>query len=100
MPLEAVGVLGCVGGSSTPTWCNTGLTGMMVYSAGGRYVRQLCLGIELVLVLTGGVEISTCPCLVKRVHAVPLVGMEGVFRVVIQGLTQMDSSSLSGGDSF
>ena len=74
MPLGAVGVFGCVGGCSTVTWCNTGLTGMTVYSFEGRYVWQLWLKSGFGMVLTGRVEMGTCCSLVRRVHAAPWMG--------------------------
>ena len=83
MHLGTVGMFGCVGGSSTATWCNTELTGMSMYSVGGRTMWQLWLENWFGLVLVGRVETGTCLSLVTRVHATPLGGMTGVCKVVI-----------------
>ena len=82
-------MFGCVGGSSTATRCNTGLTGMTVYSVEGWYMWQLWLENSFGVIMTGGVERSTCPSL-----AVHLGRMKSVCRVVV-GCTESDGWKIS-----
>ena len=96
MPLGAVGMFGCVDGS-TATWCNTEHAGLRVYGVGGKCVWQLWMVSEYCLPLMGRVEVGSCSSLVRRGLAVPLGQMEGVCRVVIS-FTQCDGWKISNTD--